>query len=318
MLEMTAWNKEYLDALVALWNREMGEDFPMRKELFIQNSFEDVNILWDGSKIALDDSGNVIGFVVSKCFQDDSVDHMPDKTGWIQALVVDTRSQGQGVGTYLLEHAEASLRGKGMQQILLGRDTYHYFPGVPLKYEKAAQWFTSKGYDKQKTYHDLICSYDMDEVKKPSISGVHFEWLAADEHETLLTFMHRCFPGRWEYEAKTYFQAGGTGREFVVMKRADKIIGFCRVNDADSPIIAQNVYWAPLFAEEMGGIGPLGIDSAERGQGLGLAIVKAGIATLRERGITNIVIDWTDLVDFYKKLGYSVWKSYDSYQKEIS
>src|SRR5699024_6810270 len=121
-------------------------------------------ILWDGSKIALDDSGNVIGFVVSKCFQDDSVDHMPDKTGWIQALVVDTRSQGQGVGTYLLEHAEASLRGKGMQQILLGRDTYHYFQRVPLKYDIEAQWFTSKVFDKQKTYHDLICSYDMVEV----------------------------------------------------------------------------------------------------------------------------------------------------------
>ena len=71
--------------------------------------------------------------------------------------------------------------------------------------------------------------------------------------------------------------------------------------------IAQNVYWAPLFEEELGGIGPLGIAPEERGKGYGLAIVQAGMYFLSQRGIKNIVIDWTNLVDFYGKLGISLW-----------
>src|SRR5699024_12360036 len=109
----------------------------------------------------------------------------------------------------------------------------------------------------------------------------------------------------------------GTGREFVVLRKQEKIIGFCRVNDSKAPIIAQNVYWSPLFKEELGGIGPLGVDAAERGQGLGLAIVEAGIGELRKGGVRNVVIEWTGVITCYKKLGYDIWKTYDSYKKKL-
>ena len=82
-------------------------------------------------------------------------------------------------------------------------------------------------------------------------------------------------------------------------------------------MIAQNVYWAPLFNGKLGGIGPLGVDSAERGNGYGIAIVEAAIAFLRSRDIKNIVIDWTGLVGFYRKLDYEVWKGYTSYRKVL-
>ncbi|WBX82247.1 GNAT family N-acetyltransferase [Virgibacillus salarius] len=114
-----------------------------------------------------------------------------------------------------------------------------------------------------------------------------------------------------------YFKHGGTGREFVVLKKNQHIIGFCRINDASSPIIAQNVYWSPLFNEALGGIGPLGVDEQERGNGYGKMVVQAGIHYLRERGINRIVIDWTGLVNFYKQLDYGVWKSYWYYVKDL-
>lgn len=55
----------------------------------------------------------------------------------------------------------------------------------------------------------------------------------------------------------------------------------------------------------------------ERGNGYGIAIVQAAIAFLRNRDIKHIVIDWTGLVDFYRKLDYEVWKGYTSYRKEL-
>ncbi len=89
------------------------------------------------------------------------------------------------------------------------------------------------------------------------------------------------------------------------------------MNDRHSPFIAQNVYWAPLFDGDLGGVGPLGIDSAERNKGYGLKIVEAGIATLRNRGSNHIVIDWTRLIEFYGKLGFNVWKVYQKYTKTL-
>ena len=54
-----------------LWNKELAADFPMRKELFKQNSFDDVNVSYDSSYIAVDDQDHVIGFVVAKRWQEE-------------------------------------------------------------------------------------------------------------------------------------------------------------------------------------------------------------------------------------------------------
>lgn len=69
-MNLIAWNRNHIDELVALWNKELSTHFPMRKELFVQNSFEDVNVLEEGSFIAVDDNSKVIGFVVSKKWQE--------------------------------------------------------------------------------------------------------------------------------------------------------------------------------------------------------------------------------------------------------
>src|SRR5690625_2990701 len=126
-----------------------------------------------------------------------------------------------------------------------------------------------EGYGHQGTMYDLIHEYEQDDTLSasiPEIVDVTFSLLQSHEQEDFVRFLHDSFPGRWEYEAIHYFKYGGTGREFVVLKKAGRIIGFCRINDAKSPFIAQNVYWSLLFNNELGGVGPLGIDDKERGQ----------------------------------------------------
>lgn len=312
------FRKERLKELTALWNKNLGKEFPMTDELFMQNSFQDENVCANGSRIAVDEQNQVLGFIVAKNWQENLDVAMSETTGWIQVLLVDKEVRQQGIGSKLLTHAETELIATGAKQIVLGRDPYHYFPGIPKEYQEAANWFEKKGYVNKGTDHDLIREYTgVDGKMLPKLNGVEFTLLEKEEKEEFLNFLRRCFPGRWEYEATHYFQKGGTGREFAVLKKKGRIIGFCRINDSKSPFIAQNVYWSPLFDEELGGAGPLGIDEQERGQGYGLAIVEAGLAFLRQRGIRRIVIDWTGLVEFYNKLGYHIWKSYDSYQKEI-
>jgi predicted N-acetyltransferase YhbS len=317
-MKFMPWDVNRLEELVMLWNQELQESFPMRPELFQQNSFSDENISYEGSRIVVDEHDKVIGFIVVKYLKEETSVKMRDDVGWIQTLLVDANYRNQGIGTQLLQHAEAILHQKGVKEILIGRDTYHYFPGVPSEDKETARWFEKRGYMQLTTETDLSRSYkEYEPIDWPVKPNAEFSILQESEKEDFLAFLHRCFPGRWEYEAVHYFQKGGTGCEFVVLKENGEIIGFCRVNDANSPIIMGNINWSPLFDESYGGVGPLGVDAEKRKNGYGLAVVKAGIAALRERGVKRIVIDWTGLVDFYRKLGFESWKSYEGYKKEL-
>ncbi|MET3293204.1 UNVERIFIED_CONTAM: putative N-acetyltransferase YhbS [Brevibacillus sp. OAP136] len=321
-MKVVAWDRAYLGALCQFWNQELGERFPMREELFAQNSFEDANVLADGSWIALDaHTDRVIGFVVAKSWQEQGLSVRLGKgIGWIQVLLVAQNERGKGIGRELLARAERALIAHGAQKIWLGRDPYHYFPGVPEESHEVKSWFEHQGYTlTEPLENDLLCRYEEGQpFTVPTFVDVRFRLAERADEEALLRFLHRCFPGRWEYEAIHYFRRGGVGREFVVLEKEGEIIGFCRINDAHSPFIAQNVYWADLMGESYGGIGPLGVDPVHRQKGYGLAVVQAGIAFLRERGVTSIVIDWTTLVSFYEKLGYRSWKQYAKYSKDVN
>lgn len=309
----------FVNDICALWNKEIGGDFPMRQELFRTNSIQDRNIVKDGSWIVLDNNNSAAGFIVTKLWQEDLGDlRLGDGIGWIQVLMVDSDYAGQGIGTKLLTMAEQKLTEKGAKTIILGSDPWHYFPGVPEHYHDARHWFEQRGYKLKSPDPEIdLYSYKEYQTKSrlPELDGVTFRTLQADDRKAILQFLHDSFPGRWEYEAIKYFEYGGTGREFVVAEKDGKMVGFCRINDSRSPFIAQNVYWAPLYAGELGGIGPLGINQASRGYGCGLAIVQAAVNFLQNRGIQHMVIDWTGLESFYEKLGFKKVMGYARYQK---
>ena len=85
------------------------------------------------------------------------------------------------------------------------------------------------GYTNVGEVYDLIGRYDHKiESPIPDLKNVEFTLLKAEEEDAFVDFMRRSFPGRWEYAAIQYFKRGGTGREFVVLKKDEEIFGFCR------------------------------------------------------------------------------------------
>ena len=52
-----------------------------------------------------------------------------------------------------------------------------------------------------------------------------------------------------------------------------------------------------------------------RGGGLGLGLVAAGVNYLYGLGVRDCGIDWTELIDFYGRLGFAVWKQYHILKK---
>ncbi|MGO4269216.1 GNAT family N-acetyltransferase [Paenibacillus sp. TAF58] len=311
----------HLEDILLLWNKELSDTFPMRLQLLRQNIVEDRHWLREGSWVAKEEeTGQIVGFVIAKIALDGAEQFgIPRDVGWIHSLLVSDPARGCGVGSALLARAEEALRQEGARRIVLGNDLHRrLFPGIPDILEGMKRWFEKRNYVNREQVYDLLNVYREDqEVALPTAPDAVFRVATSDDREELLAFMTRCFPGTWDYQHRDYWERGGTGREYVILEREGAIIGFCRMNDAQSPLLAQNIYWSPLFREELGGIGPLGIDESFRGYKYGISIVQAAVHYLRQRGIRNIIIDTTPYVDFYGKLNYKTWKSYARYDKDL-
>lgn len=303
-------NPSHMERICELWNREIGGDFPLRTRLLYQNSLNHPDFLSEGSFVVEDESSDImVGVVICK--------YQRIGVGYISMLLVDSRYRNLGIGGTLLKLAEKSLTDLGMSSISLGGDSGHFFPGVPSQYVGMKRWVENRGFKQRGSTYDLLGDFRCKVlVEKDLGSQVTMSVAGEPDREDLLAFMNIYFPGRWEETTNRYFASGGTGREFVLLRKSGTIIGFCRINDENSPILAGNQFWSPCFQEPCGGIGPMGIAAPYRGYGYGKAVLQAGMRVLQERNHHLMVIDWTSEVDFYAKAGFSIWKTYHLYAKE--
>jgi len=303
--------------IVKLWNESIGETFPMTEKLWIQNSINEPNILKTAS-IAILEGNELLGFIVAKRYQENLQAAMPSHIGWIQCMLVKESARNHGIGSRMIKHTEQIFQEAQLTEFRLGRDPWHYFPGVPVEDQHAIEWFEKRGYVKESIETDLTRVVESTTPYTLENSENHFRVLTQEDLPSLLQFLEHAFPGRWHYEAIHYSLKKGSGREFMGFFINDQLQGFCRMNDSTSPLIAQNVYWSGLFEGELGGIGPLGINRSIRGGHYGLDLVKASANELMRRNVSNIVIDWTQLVPFYEKLGFTAWKQYQTMGKTVS
>lgn len=306
------------EMITKFWNANIGQLFPLREQLWIQNTITDPNLLPQASFAVLDD-GELIGIVVSKKYQEQHFNiDMPSETGWIQFLLVDRERRREGLGTKLLSFAEQAFRDLKLKDIKIGRDPQHYFPGIPLEDEESIRFFENKGYQKESIEIDLYRLVKGQSLYELTNHESYFRLLNTHDRDSLLKFLQVSFPGRWQYEAARYFERGGNGREILGLFINSEIKGFCRLHDPKSPFIAANLYWSPLLQGKTGGIGPLGVDRSVRGQNFGMDIVKAAANVLITRGMDHIIIDWTQLEHFYGKMGFQPWKKYQSMSKRLN
>ncbi len=68
--------------------------------------------------------------------------------------------------------------------------------------------------------------------------------------------------------------------------------------------------WSELLGEDAGAIGAVGVAQDVREQGVGTALVAKACEVLRDAGVGNCHIGWTDLLSFYGRLGFRPWREY--------
>jgi GNAT superfamily N-acetyltransferase len=303
--------------MINLWNKEFGAIYPISEALLRRNVIDNVDVLKEGSYTVIDYNNHLVGFIVAKGWRRPGCIPNYDRFGWISILYVAPQERKKGIGSELLRLAEKEILKNGKSTIHVGRDYNNFFPGIPFDMKSSFEWFKNRGYLLTGETNDLIRKVTGGS-QKIDLEKINYEVRLAgiDDQAKILNFMEKNFPGRWFYETHDYFQNGGTGKEYLIMLDHDKVIAFTRINDhtLENHLINYNMTWRNRFSA-LGGIGPLGVDVDYRHQNFGFHIVAEAVNILIDRKVSDIIIDWTSLLDFYRKFGFEVWKSYKYCEK---
>jgi GNAT superfamily N-acetyltransferase len=308
-----ASNAAHLQALVEVWNAAC----PSHLTISLRFARYNVGAVTGGAQsgqLALLD-GAPIGVVLVSHLTGDATVMAPD-VGWIDCLAVTPQAQRQGVGTALLTWAEQWLAERGCNAAVLGTSIRPFLPGVPVELEAVA-FFQRHDYQPRNTVWDVaanLATYkppadlrDIDGIVRPGQPG---------EEEALLTFLRREFPGRWRFEYEELQRAGQRFSDYMLVWTERGVDGFCVLTFEDSLRPLERFYPYQL-PRPWGQLGSVGVSAASRGRGYGLAVVDAGLRRLHNNGINGCVIDWTTIVDFYGKFGFSKYREYQQMRKEL-
>lgn len=313
-------------AVLNLWNECMGEQFPLDSALFEQNVLRDVHFDPQAIWVAEDAGGNLLAYAHAKVCKEPlgSAGTMPEQ-GWIGALAFLPNDEGLHAARQILQAALDWLRTQGRKRVSYGSDPAHLFPGVPAEQTLHQQLLREAGFTiSQHTAVDLVqdlADYRVPDEVEQNLHRLREEYTirscTPDDVPVLLRFLQKEFPGRWYYETVKRLEVEDTPRDILILTHGDEVVGFCHTFHRGSKRIGPSIYWRKLLGEAYGGLGPIGLAESTRGKGLGLALLCKGVEYVQQQGAQRMAIDWTDLVDFYGKIGFRVWKRYHPASRQI-
>ncbi len=305
---------EKLEQIYQIWNAEYGNIYPITAELFNRNI---ENVYMKASYVAVI-ADEIVGFVIGKVWHDVYEINGYNEIGWISLIYVLPKYRKQGIGSILLEKACDALKEYGVHTINLGKDYNNFFPGLPIDLVKHLAWFQKRGFEFTYQTHDLITRNNKNKLK---IVNNNYKFVSASnvDENLVIDFIKTYWPGRWTKEAIDYYNFGGNGNEYLIcLNDKNEICAFAKVCSPTTDVkhMSYSLTWRARF-NALGGIGPLGVAPSYRGNHLGYDIVASSVNKLIDEGITEIIIDWTGLLDFYRKMGFEVWKTYSYLYKKI-
>jgi GNAT superfamily N-acetyltransferase len=319
--------EEYLK-IIELWNRNMGMLFPMDEKLFYGNLKMDKNYNQEYILGAFNEE-ELAAFIIYKRPVSNLGLIPPAKNkANINSIAVDFKYRNKGIGSKLLSFCETELKNEGVNSLSIGRDTFHFFPGAPTEYIQSVSFFKRRGFEEENIESDLVCdlkNIDLEEtIIKRSLKinrDERFEFSELNEEykDSLMEFLKKTFPARWNGDMGLYFKYGMEHKDIIIVldKKEDKVVGFSHIFDKYSKVIGPGIYWRELLGDNFGGLGPIGIDEDYRKLGLGLTLLYRCLEIQKSRGVSRMCIDWTDLLGFYGIFNFMPWKSYVLMNKKI-
>jgi GNAT superfamily N-acetyltransferase len=305
--------------LAALWNAACGEELAVTPRFVAYNLRPSVGIRQTAMLAYQGDTPT--GFVVASVLSDPSP-AMPAHQGWIDALAVAPEVRRQGIGSRLLTWAEGWLLGQDCRAVRVGGSLRPFVTGLPA--ELASEGFFARhGYGGHEPEHAAKEVWDVAAdlslyTPPPAVVAVDAQARPARpaDRTALAAFLRREFPDRWHYEFEQYLADGGRIADYMLLWTARGVDGCCILTFPDSlhPIERFYPYRLP---RPWGQLGSIGISADRRGRGYGAALLDAGLRRLHANGINGCIIDWTDLLAFYAKFGFTPYRRYWQLYKRL-
>jgi ribosomal protein S18 acetylase RimI-like enzyme len=321
LMKLVPYEPSRRQQLLDVWNAGLGARFPLSASLFIQNAERDPHAAAGACWTALLPDGRTAGFCLTKIVGEPlAADGWQPNRGWISLLAVHPTHQRRGIGTALLARAEDDLRARGRGLITVGADPNHFLPGVPegegavAFFRRAGYAFTGEAYDLHRPAADPLPRERLPASLRET--DVTIRPLEAGDGARLFAFLDAVFPGRWRYGVERVLAHGGSFADLAGVIEEGRVVGFAQMFHPRSPYIGPSIAWT-RHGTRAGGIGPIGLAPHVRGRGLGLALLRRCVEWLQRMGIEDVVVDWTSLVEFYGRLGFSVWRRYHQGDKRL-
>lgn len=322
-LRLVAYRPSMLQQVLTVWNAALGEQFPLSRDLFLQNGVRDPHVDPKACWLArVPGHPDAVGLCLAKVVQEPlGADGWLPQQGWVSLLAVHPAHQRRGIGAALLARAERYLRAQRRDVITLGGDPNHFLPGVPAG-EGALAFFRAAGYAFVGDAYDLRRTLNRPAVMEGDgtlrgESGVAIRPLDPEDKAHLLAFLDEVFPGRWRYTVGRFLRQGGSIGDIMGVVRSNQVVGFAQLFHPGSRRIGPSLNWTWGTGRRAGGIGPIGLAPSFRGRGLGLALLRHSVRHLAKLGVEEVVVDWTSLLDFYGRVGFSVWRHYRQGEKRV-
>lgn len=296
--------------MITLWNAHLGSDHPLQASVLHHAMQAAHKPEWC---LVAEAHDQIVGFIWAKAAlwgQD------REARAHLCAIAVHPDTCNQGIGTTLWDELVKRLQTAGVRRVRLGGAAHQLLAGIPQRASLATwRFLRAKGVVLQGLEHDIHA--DLTQLPTLAPPEGYRVWPVTQRDtlaEATRDFVGKAFPGRWHDEVTERLAAGET---VLVLEPSPPnsdnppIIGFAYVT-LNSNYPAPGLNWRMSLPNDkrVAGLGPIGIDESARGQGLGLTFLHACCQYLRDQGATDVLIDWTDLVGFYARIGGHVWRTY--------
>lgn len=314
-IDIRAYDPGVATAVTALWRREIGDRYPLRGEV-LQSLLEENPSYAPGDALVAWDGAQPVGFAYIGLLRERDPE-TADRRGvaWLQAVVVGAGHRRRGVGSRLVRGLMAIAAREGIASVECGGGFGYLWPGLPGDLPDAMPFAAALGFDAGERTWDLRGDVSglADGVAALHIAaaGMRVDLAGPDDRETLLRFLVREFGGEWWQDTRLFLDQGGAISDFVLLRDASGgIAGHARLHTPATRPAGPPFFWAERRPAAAGGLGPIGVARSLRGQGLGRALLVVALARLRDAGLTDVVIDFTNLLDFYGPLGFRPWMEF--------
>ncbi len=214
----------------------------------------------------------------------------------------------------MLEWAEQWLAEQGCTAVTLGSSIRPFTPGLPVEL-RSEEFFTKRGYanppgeETRQTVWDVSVSLAGYAAAQRTRNRRRGAPCPPRRRRRPLRLSAPRIPGRWRYEMEEYLHGGGRISDVMLLWTERGVDGFCQLTFEDSPRPMER-YYPYSLPRPWGQLGPIGVSEDSRGRGYGAALLDAGLRRLHDNGVNGCVIDWTGLLDFYGKFGFTPYREY--------